>query len=252
MLCRRIIPCLDVKNGRVVKGTNFMNLQDAGDPVALARYYYGKGADELIFLDISASIEKRATIVELAQRVSEEVFIPFTIGGGISSINDMEKALKAGADKVALNTAALRNPRLIRDAAWEFGTQAIVVAIDAKKENGAWHVYSYGGKEKTNLDAIGWAKEVAELGAGELLITSIDRDGTKKGFDIVLLAQMAKEVSIPVIASGGAGEKGDFLDVFTKTRVTGALAASAFHYKKLSITKLKRYLAQKGVLVREN
>ncbi|MBI5227563.1 imidazole glycerol phosphate synthase subunit HisF [Candidatus Micrarchaeota archaeon] len=250
MITKRIIPCLDVKNGRVVKGTNFINLQDAGDAVELAKNYYAQGADELIFLDISASEEKRKTLSKLAEAVAKEIFIPFTIGGGIKSVNDIEQLLKKGADKVAINTSAIENPKLIEEASREFGSQAIVVAIDAKKIGAKWSVFAYGGKNETGLDAIEWAKKAQELGAGEILLTSIDRDGTKKGFDSDLLNQVTNAVTIPVIASGGAGSKEDFLDVFSKTKVTGALAASLFHYNQISIKELKTYLKQNGVDVR--
>ena len=251
MFCKRIIPCLDVKDGRVVKGENFINLKDAGDPVKLARYYYEEGADELVFLDISASEEGRKTLVEVALQVAKEIFIPFTIGGGIKTISDIERLLKAGADKVSINTAAIENPKLIEKAADEFGSQAIVVAIDAKRNREKWDVYSYGGKKKTNSDAATWARMAAELGAGEILLTSIDSDGTKDGFDIPLITAITNTVKIPVIASGGAGNKKDFLEVFRKTKATGALAASLFHYNKIRIPELKKYLKQNGVEIRE-
>ena len=251
MITKRIIPCLDVKNGRVVKGVNFVNLQDAGDAVELAKYYYEKSADEIIFLDISASEEKRKTMVELAQKVAKETFIPFTIGGGIKEVGDIERLLKTGADKVAINTAAIENPELIEEAAKKFGSQAIVIAIDTKKVNGEWQVFSYGGKKPTQLDAIKWAKKAVFLGAGEILLTSIDRDGTKKGFDIDLINAMSNSVNVPIIGSGGAGSKEDFLDVFSKTNATGALAASLFHYGEISIPELKKYLKANGVDIRE-
>jgi|SRR3989338_6130047 len=251
MLTKRIIPCLDVKNGRVVKGRNFEKLRDAGDAVTLAKHYYEEGADEIVFLDITASAERRKTIVELASKVAEEIFIPFTIGGGIRTTQDIEKLLKAGADKVSINTAAIENPKLISQAAKRFGSQAIVIAIDAKKNGGRWDVYIYGGKKKTNLNALSWAKRVAKLGAGEILLTSIDYDGTKRGYDLELNKTIARLVSIPVIASGGAGKRQDFLNVFKKTNVSAALAASLFHYKKIQIPDLKKYLKQKGVEIRE-
>ncbi|MDO8553670.1 MAG: imidazole glycerol phosphate synthase subunit HisF [Candidatus Micrarchaeota archaeon] len=251
-ISKRIIPCLDVKDARVVKGTNFNNLQDAGDAVALAKFYYQQGADELVFLDISASSELRKTAVELVRKVAKEIFIPFTIGGGIRTIEDIEQLLKAGADKVSINTAAIENPNLIKEAAKEFGSQAIVVAIDAKRIGSKWSVYAYGGKKETQLDAVSWAKKAEELGAGELLLTSIDCDGTKKGFDIELTNKVSRSVNVPVIASGGAGKKEDFLDVFQKTNATAVLAASLFHYRELSISELKKYLKENGVDIRES
>ncbi len=250
MLTKRIIPCLDVKNGRVVKGTSFEMLRDAGDAVALARRYDEEGADELVFLDITASAERRKTIVKLASAVAKEVFIPFTIGGGIRTIKDIEKLLRAGADKVSINTAAVENPKLISQASREFGSQAIVVAIDAKKNGSKWDVYIYSGKKKTNLDAINWSRKVALLGCGEILLTSIDYDGTKNGYDLELVKAVAQSVTIPVIASGGAGQKQDFLEVFKKTKVAAALAAGLFHYGKIRIPELKKYLKQKGVEIR--
>jgi cyclase len=248
MWCKRIIPCLDVDGYRVVKGMNFVGLRDAGDPVELARQYYEEGADELILLDISASKENRKTVVELARAVAKEIFIPFTIGGGISSIDDVGELLKAGADKVSLNTAAIEKPALISEASRKFGSQAIVVAIDAKR-NGA--VFSKSGSDDTGLDAIEWAKRAVSLGAGELLVTSIDCDGTRKGFDIELAGAIAEKVNVPVIASGGAGSMDDFLDVFRNTKVSAALAAGIFHYRKLGILQLKEYLGENGVDVRE-
>lgn len=250
-ISKRIIPCLDVSDGRVVKGTNFTGMRDAGDPVALAEYYYEQCADELVFLDISASSERRKTAVDVAQRVAEEVFIPFTIGGGIKTEKDIEQLLKAGADKISINTAAIENSKLIENAAKEFGSQAVVVAIDAKKNGNQWQVYKCGGKEKTGIDVLAWAKKAEELGAGEILLTSIDSDGTRAGFDINLTDEVSSSVSIPVIASGGAGKKEDFLSVFRETRATGALAAGIFHYGKLSIPELKKYLRENGVGVRE-
>ncbi len=251
MLCKRIIPCLDVKDGRVVKGTNFNGLRDAGDPVALARRYYEEGADELVFLDISASIQGRKTMVDVARKVAKEIFIPFTIGGGIRTISDMRSILRAGADRVSLNTSAIDNPALIRAAALEFGSQAVVVAIDAKKVNGKWIVFTRCGTEFTGMDVVEWARKAESLGAGEILLTSIDRDGTNVGFDIELYKTVADAVNIPVIASGGAGSKKDFLDVFRDSNVSAALAASLFHYGKIRIPDLKIYLEKNGVDIRE-
>lgn len=247
MWCKRIIPCLDIKENRVVKGTNFVSIRDAGDPVELAQRYYEEGADEIIFLDISASLEKRKTLTKLANAVAKEVFIPFTIGGGISSIEDIKSLLKAGADKISLNSAAIENPSLIEAASKEFGSQAVVVAIDAKKQQNNWMVYSKGGSIPTNLNAVEWAKQAVSLGAGELLVTSIDRDGTKSGFDLELMNMICNSVNVPVIASGGAGTSTDFLDVFQKTKSSAALAASLFHYNEIKITELKSFLKQNGV-----
>ncbi|MBU0532763.1 imidazole glycerol phosphate synthase subunit HisF [Candidatus Micrarchaeota archaeon] len=252
MLCKRIIPCLDVKNNRVVKGTSFLDLSDAGDPVELAKRYYAEGADELIFLDISATIEGRKTMVNTVKKVAKEIFIPFTVGGGISSLDDMYNIFRAGADKISLNTVAVQNPNLISRAAKMFGSQSIVVAIDAKQEARSWKVYIKGGTVKTPLDAIEWAKKAVSLGAGEVLLTSIDRDGTKKGFDLDLTNTVSNTVNVPVIASGGAGSEKDFLDVFENTKATAALAASLFHYNMIKIPKLKKYLGKNGVEIREN
>ncbi len=252
MLSKRIIPCLDVKNSRTVKGTKFENLRDAGDPVGLARAYYEQGADEIVFLDITASTEKRKTIVEVAEKVAKEIFIPFTIGGGISSLRDIQELLGAGADKVSINTSAIENPELIGKAAKEFGSQAIVIAIDAKRKGKSWAVYKNGGKIPTKLDAIAWAKKAVALGAGEILLTSMDRDGTKEGFNIELVNAVCKAVNVPVIASGGAGSRKDFLEVFEKTKASAALAAGIFHYGKLTIPELKKYLKENEVSIREN
>ncbi|MBU0590685.1 MAG: imidazole glycerol phosphate synthase subunit HisF [Candidatus Micrarchaeota archaeon] len=251
MWCKRIIPCLDVKNGRVVKGTKFVSLRDVGDPVALAKFYYDQGADELVFLDISASIEGKKTILDVARSVAKEIFIPFTIGGGIRSMDDIEVLLKAGADKVSIGTAGVENPDLIKSAATRFGSQAIVVSIDAKKQGNNWKVYTKSASSNSNLDAIAWAKKAEELGAGEILLNLIDCDGTKKGFGIELTKVIADAVSIPVIASGGAGSKEDFLEVFKKTKVSAALAASIFHYGEIRISELKKYLNENGVDIRE-
>lgn len=250
MLTKRIIPCLDVKDGRVVKGKQFVDLADAGDPVALARRYCKEGADELVFLDITASVEKRKTLLELVGRVATQVFIPFTVGGGISSVDDMSALLRAGADKVSINTAAVRNPNLIRQASKRFGSQCVVISIDAKRNGKSWEVYLYGGREPTRIDAIAWANKAERLGAGEILLTSMDADGTKNGFDSALTKTVSESVNIPVIASGGAGSMEDFLTVFRQGKADAALAASLFHYKMLSIPRLKWYLKDQGIRVR--
>jgi cyclase len=253
VLAKRIIPCLDVHAGRVVKGTQFLNLVDSGDPVELAQRYNEEGADELVFLDITASAEKHGILLKTIERTAEQVFIPLTVGGGIRSIRDIRVLLKAGADKVSLNTAAIQNPDIIREGARHFGAQCIVVAIDAKRRTSGqgWDVYIYGGRKKTGLEAIAWAKRVQHLGAGEILLTSMDRDGTKTGYDLELLRQLSDSVSIPVVASGGAGEEKHFLEAFTKGHAHAALAASLFHRRELEIKHLKRYLSSKGVAVRK-
>ena len=251
MLAKRIISCLDVDKGRVVKGVNYVNIKDAGNPVKLARFYNKEGADELVFLDISASYENRETMLNVIRQVAKQVFIPFTVGGGIRSINDIRNVLLAGSDKISLNTSAVNNPELITEAANTFGSQCIVLAIDAKKENGSWRVFTNGGRTPTNLDAANWAKEATHLGAGEILLTSIDQDGTKKGFNIELTKAVSRGVSVPVIASGGAGKKEDFLEVFTKGETDAALAASLFHFGQLSINELKQYLKGQNTLIRE-
>jgi cyclase len=250
MLAKRIIPCLDVDKGRVVKGVKFQNLRDAGDPVEVAKSYEEQSADELVFLDITASAEERKIMIEVVQRVAETIFIPFTVGGGVSSLEDIRRLLSAGADKVSINTAAVKNPQLIYESAKRFGSQCIVVAIDAKRSERGWEVYIHGGRTPTGLDAIEWAKRVESLGAGEILLTSMDADGTKKGYDIELCRAIASAVSIPVIASGGAGTMEHFYEVFTQTNVDAALAASLFHFKEVSIPGLKAYLKNKGVHVR--
>jgi len=250
MLAKRIIPCLDVDKGRVVKGVKFQNLRDAGDPVEVAKGYEEQSADELVFLDITASAEERKIMIEVVQRVAETIFIPFTVGGGVSSLEDIRRLLSAGADKVSINTAAVKNPQLIYESAKRFGSQCIVVAIDAKRSERGWEVYIHGGRTPTGLDAVEWAKRVEGLGAGEILLTSMDADGTKKGYDIELCRAVASAVSIPVIASGGAGTMEHFYEVFTKTNVDAALAASLFHFKEVSIPGLKAYLKNKGVHVR--
>jgi cyclase len=250
MLAKRIIPCLDVDKGRVVKGVKFQNLRDAGDPVEVAKSYEEQSADELVFLDITASAEERKIMIEVVQRVAETIFIPFTVGGGVSSLEDIRRLLSAGADKVSINTAAVKNPQLIYESAKRFGSQCIVVAIDAKRSERGWEVYIHGGRTPTGLDAVEWAKRVESLGAGEILLTSMDADGTKKGYDIELCRAVASAVSIPVIASGGAGAMEHFYEVFTQTNVDAALAASLFHFKEVSIPELKAYLKNKGVHVR--
>lgn len=251
MLAKRIIPCLDVKDGRVVKGVNFVNLTDVGDPVDSAKAYYEAGCDELVFLDITATHEERDTTVDMVRRVAEQVFIPFTVGGGIRSVEDMNKMLKAGADKVSVNSSAVDNPKLIADCAEKFGSQCVVVAIDAKKEaDGSWHVYVAGGRKDTGLDLLEWAQKVVALGAGEILLTSMDKDGTKSGFDVEMLNAVADVVTVPIIASGGAGSSQDILEVFEKTPATGALAASIFHYGEVSISDTKRAMRQRGIEVR--
>lgn len=250
MLTKRIIPCLDVTNGRVVKGINFVSLTDVGDPVAIADAYNKAGADELVFLDISATNQKRKTLIDVVERTAEQVFIPLTVGGGIDSIADMKALLQAGADKISLNSAAVKNPELIKAGAEKFGSQCIVVAIDAKRHGNSWHVYTHGGKVDTGLDAVKWAKQVTELGAGEILLTSMDKDGTKSGYDLALTSSIASRVSIPVIASGGCGTSDDIVKVFQKTEAGAALAASIFHYGTITIPDLKQHLANKGVEIR--
>ncbi|MBB6735362.1 imidazole glycerol phosphate synthase subunit HisF [Cohnella zeiphila] len=252
MLSKRIIPCLDVKDGRVVKGVNFVNLRDAGDPVELAALYDREGADELVFLDISASVEGRATMIEVVRRTAGEITIPFTVGGGISSTDDMKRLLRAGADKIGINTAAIRHPDLVTDGARIFGAQCIVVAIDAKfnAEWGEWEVFTHGGRNSTGIKALEWAKEAECRGAGELLLTSMDADGTKDGFDLPLTAAVSGSVGIPVIASGGAGSARHFAEVFTDGRADAGLAASIFHYKEVTIRDVKDALRAEGVNVR--
>ena len=252
MYAKRIIPCLDVKDGRVVKGVNFVNLIDAGDPVACAAAYDKAGADELVFLDITASSDARNTVVDMVKKVAECVFIPFTVGGGIRTVEDFRTILNAGADKVSVNSAAIKNPELIRDAAKKFGSQCVVCAIDAKRkaDGNGWEVYLNGGRVNTGLDALKWAKEVEELGAGEILLTSMDCDGTKAGYDLELTRAVSESVKIPVIASGGAGTMEHFLDAFTKGKADAVLAASLFHFKEIEIMDLKKYLAENGESVR--
>ncbi len=251
MLKKRIIPCLDVKDGRVVKGINFINLTDVGDPVDSARAYYEAGCDELVFLDITATHENRNTTVDMVRRVADQVFIPFTVGGGIRSVEDMNKMLKAGADKVAVNSSALANPQLVKDCSEKFGNQCVVAAIDARKEDdGTWHVYVAGGRKDTGKDLLEWVKEVTALGAGEILLTSMDKDGTKSGFDLDMLNAVAEIVDVPIIASGGAGNSADMVEVFEKTAATGALAASIFHYGEVSISDTKEAMREREIEVR--
>jgi len=251
MYTKRIIPCLDINDGRVVKGVNFVNLRDAGDPVEVAKAYDKEGADEVVFLDITASSDHRKTVVELVRKVAEQLFIPFTVGGGIRTVDDFREVLREGADKVAVNSAAIENPELISEAAGKFGSQCVVLAMDAKrKEDGRWTVYKHGGRTDVGLDAVLWAKKAESLGAGEILLTSMDADGTKAGYDLELTRAIADSVSIPVIASGGAGTKEHFLTAFTEGHAEAALAASLFHYKELSIFEVKDYLKSNGVMVR--
>ena len=250
MLKKRIIPCLDILNGRTVKGINFVGLRDAGEPVELGRYYAEEGADELVFLDITATEEKRKTLAELVRHIAAEVDIPFTVGGGIASIEDVDILLKNGADKVSVNSSAVRRPALISELVSKFGSQCIVVAIDAKKTDKGWKVHLVGGKVPTEIDLFAWAEEVAERGAGEILFTSMDHDGTKGGFANEALAELGERINIPIIASGGAGSKVHFKDTFEKGNADAALAASVFHFKEIKIADLKRYLKDQGIPVR--
>lgn len=251
MLAKRIVPCLDIKDGRVVKGVNFINLKDAGDPVEIAKGYSDLGADEIVFLDITASHENRDTIIDVVKKTAEVVFVPLTVGGGIRTLDDMKKILDAGADKVSINSSAVKNPNLIKEGALKYGSQCIVVAIDAKWNGRFYEVYLNGGRIPTGIDAIKWAKEAEELGAGELLVTSMDTDGAKSGFELNLTKKIVDSVNIPVIASGGAGKMEHFYDVFEKAGADAALAASIFHYKEIEIKALKEYLNGKGVCVRK-
>jgi imidazole glycerol-phosphate synthase subunit HisF len=257
MLAKRIIPCLDIKDGRTVKGVNFENLRDAGDPVELAKLYADEGADELVFLDITATHEKRKTLIALVERVAATINIPFTVGGGISSVDDVYALLQSGADKISINSAAVRNPHMISDISDKFGSQCLVLAIDAKKTQdtrhkteGGWKVYLNGGRLETELDLFEWAKEGERLGAGEILFTSMNHDGTKNGFANEALKQLSEAVNIPVIASGGAGAIEHFYDTFTEGKANAALAASIFHFKEIAIKDLKQYLHRKGITVR--
>ena len=252
MFTKRIIPCLDVHGGRVVKGVNFVDLVDAGDPVAIAKAYDAAGADEIVFLDITASSDARETVVDMVREVAKNVFIPFTVGGGIRTVDDFKALLREGADKISVNSAAINRPELIREAAEKFGSQCVVVAIDAKRrEDGSgWNIYKNGGRVDMGIDAIEWAKRVEELGAGEILLTSMDCDGTKAGYDLELTRKVSESVSIPVIASGGAGTLEHFYDAFTEGKADAALAASLFHFKELEVKEVKQYLREKNVSVR--
>lgn len=252
MLTKRIIPCLDVSNGRVVKGVNFVDLRDAGDPVEIAKAYNEAGADELVFLDITASSDQRNTVADMVRKVAECVFIPFTVGGGIRTVEDFRAILREGADKISINSSAINTPNLIREAADKFGSQCVVVAIDAKKraDGSGWNIYKNGGRIDVGIDAVEWAKEVESLGAGEILLTSMDCDGTKDGYNLELTKTIAEQVSIPVIASGGAGKLEHFRTVFTEGGADAALAASLFHYKELEIREVKEYLKKEGISVR--
>jgi len=250
LLAKRIIPCLDVTGGRVVKGTKFVNLKDAGDPVGLAKYYDEQGADELSFLDITASYENRKIIMDIIKKVAKQVFIPLSVGGGINSIETIRELLNAGAEKVSIGTAAVKNPNLIREASQKFGSQAIVVSIDAKRKNNAWTVYIKGGREDANIDALGFGKKMEKLGAGEILLNSIDMDGTKQGYDLKLNKKFSEELNIPIIASGGAGTLEHIKEVLTEGKADAALAASIFHYKKYTIIDVKKYLKKNKIEVR--
>lgn len=252
MFTKRIIPCLDVKNGRVVKGVNFVNLKDAGDPVEIAAAYDKEGADELVFLDITASSDARNTVVDMVSQVAKQVFIPFTVGGGIRTVEDFKVLLRAGADKISVNSAAIQRPELIQEAANKFGSQCVVVAIDAKRraDGSGWNIYKNGGRIDTGMDAVEWAKKVCDLGAGEILLTSMDCDGMKKGYDLELTRIIAENVSVPVIASGGAGTLEHFREALTEGKADAVLAASLFHYKELEIKQVKEYLRDKHISVR--
>ena len=250
MFAKRIIPCLDVNNARVVKGVNFVNLIDAGDPVEIAKAYNKAGADELVFLDITASSDNRGTVIDMVKKVAKEVFIPFTVGGGIRTVENFREILNAGADKVSVNSSAIKNPALISEAAKKFGSQCVVCAIDAKKSGDKWEVFLNGGRVNTGLDAVEWAKEAARLGAGEILLTSMDADGTKAGYDIALTKAVSESVDIPVIASGGAGKLEHFYEAFSEGHADAVLAASLFHFNEIKISELKDYLKTKKISVR--
>ncbi|MBE7697805.1 imidazole glycerol phosphate synthase subunit HisF [Tenacibaculum finnmarkense] len=250
MLKKRIIPCLDIKNGRTVKGVNFVDIKDAGDPIELAKQYVKDGADELVFLDITATLENRKTLVDLVEQIAQEINIPFTVGGGISTVEDASKLIQAGADKVSINSSAVKNPQLITDLKNRFGSQFVVVAIDTKHVNDTWKVFTKGGTHETELETVSWVKEVEKLGAGEILLTSMNSDGTKAGFALDITNSVSKAVNIPVIASGGAGKEVHFKDVFTKTQASAGLAASIFHFAEIPIPKLKKYLKEQNIAVR--
>ncbi len=251
MLKKRIIPCLDIQDGRTVKGVNFVAIRDAGDPIELAQRYVKEGADELVFLDITATVEKRKTLVALVTKVAKEINIPFTVGGGISSVEDVVALVNAGADKVSINSAAVKNPELISAIAQRFGSQCLVVAIDTKFEDDEWWVYTHGGRKRTELKTVSWAKEIERLGGGEILLTSMNSDGTKDGFSLDITKQVSETVNLPVIASGGAGDSVHFKEVFEQTKATGGLAASIFHFNEIPIAELKAYLASNNISVRE-
>lgn len=250
MLKKRIIPCLDIKDGRTVKGINFIDIRDAGDPIELAKKYVTEGADELVFLDITATIEKRKTLVELVGKIAKEINIPFTVGGGINSVEDVSAIINAGADKVSINSSAVKHPELISEIASQYGSQCVVVAIDTKFENGEWMVYVSGGKIPTSLKTVSWAKQAETLGAGEILLTSMNNDGTKNGFAIDITNEVSQAVNIPVIASGGAGAKEHFKEIFQRSKASGALAASVFHFGEIPIPELKNYLKTQNIPVR--
>ena len=250
MLKRRIIPCLDIQNGRTVKGINFEGIRDAGDPIELAKKYVRDGADELVFLDITASVENRKTLIELVEKIAVEINIPFTVGGGINSVEDVSRLIAAGADKVSLNSSAVNRPELIREISNQFGSQCVVVAIDTKFENDQWKVFTHGGRTETTWKTIDWAKYAVELGAGEILLTSMNNDGTKAGFALDITAELSEAVNVPIIASGGAGSKQDFEILFNLTKATGGLAASIFHYNEIPIPELKNYLKTKNIPIR--
>ncbi len=250
MYAKRIIPCLDVKNGRVVKGVSFVNLRDAGDPVECAAAYDKQGADELVLLDIMASHEGRSTMIDIVRRVASQVFIPFTVGGGIRTVEDFKELLRAGADKISVNSAAVKNPALINEAAYKFGSQCVVCAIDAKRREGGWEVYLNGGRVPTGIDAVEWAEEAVSRGAGEILLTSMDCDGQKTGYDVELTRAVSEAVGVPVIASGGAGKAEHFLDVLTNGKADAVLAASLFHFNELPVPELKKYLKENNISVR--
>lgn len=251
MLTKRIIPCLDIKDGRTVKGINFENIRDAGDPVELGALYAAQGADELVFLDITATVEKRKTLSELVNKIAHKINIPFTVGGGISSVEDVSVLLQNGADKISINTSAFKNPQLINDLAKQFGSQCVVLAIDTKKEeDGEWYVYLNGGRTKTTTKCFDWAKQAVELGAGEILLTSMNNDGTKQGFALDITKQLSENLSVPIIASGGGGTREHFKDVFVTAKADAALAASIFHFKEIEIQDLKRYLQEQQISIR--
>ncbi|MDB0616035.1 imidazole glycerol phosphate synthase subunit HisF [Tenacibaculum dicentrarchi] len=250
MLKKRIIPCLDIKNGRTVKGVNFVDIKDAGDPIELAKQYVKDGADELVFLDITATLENRKTLVDLVEQIAQEINIPFTVGGGISTVEDASKLIQAGADKVSINSSAVKNPQLITDLKNRFGSQFVVVAIDTKHVNDTWKVFTKGGTHETDLETVAWAKEAEKLGAGEILLTSMNSDGTKAGFSIDVTNSVSTAINIPVIASGGAGKEVHFKDVFTKTEASAGLAASIFHFAEIPVPQLKQYLKEQNIPVR--